>query len=1228
MGVSPMLRLPGSLGIVETRSNLERRLTMMKSHRIPSRLRRASAVVVILALGALCVTSYAQSKPPISADKARMIGYVEDYFMDNDNGLTARKPLAWSDPTTDDKGNVTITYKYDASFRDGDRWVIEDRFTFDKNGKFVEVKNLSKEPPKANAVTKEIMEVIKGEIETYFRENKPDLADQKASRTSITANDDGTYSAEYLFIAAIPDSTEGLKGQNLLVTWRFTFDKSGKYVSHKDMGGTMLFLNEKPQADQAAPLVVRMLPANNAGDVDPNTPFLMLRFSQKMGTGRSWCQFSDDTFPKPDDEFTGEKLIEGNTVALIAVRLEPNKTYTIGINTPPFKGFRSEAGELLPAYIYTFKTSDKSLDPSRRQALADEMKNTIMDSPTDPLLSVLLGLQRGGVAFSRIIETTPDHRKDVGERLKCPLAVLYNVFLAEGKGSAQVNLLVPQNPDQMEALKKTLAAYPHDENTSPSRAENIIQLDATTLLEFVYSRQLPTERAEVIRKALRPAKPRADAPKDVPRQLVEAWVEKFFSQNFRDITARQTLKFSNLTTNVDGTISIDYHYNATIWDKDGKIIEQRFTFDRSGKYIGHKTLKSEPARLLSDDLKRRDDNVDDGVLLESMWVTLRGAGFAPVSMRAVKVPPFHEKFECPLALVVDVRLQEGDAQINIFVPENVNQMDALKKEVMALGTPEENVIQSADLMLLQLIPNQLTPEQADTLRKSLRRPMPADTPRTPARLGTPDAKPDEPTVSIIKLSHANAKEMASLLLHHIRGGRANVQVDTRTNSILLTADAADTERVKELIRKLDVPVDEKPAVKTTPASTEGKSLADLELAKAESETKIKMAEATLEYKKRMYERAVLRHQILGTQDAVVEMETAELDVTLAGQLLKLEQIVLERITAAIAAAKRPAATATDKPGETTPMHTAAGGGHMDTMEQLMERGADVNAKDGNDRTPMHLAAQNDHRETVKWLKEQGADVNAKDNAGQTPMHLAAQKGRGDTVARLKELGAEVNAKDNDGRTPLHMAAQNGQGATVKRLVDLGADIGVQDKRGKTALDVATQNNHPETAAWLAAASKTDPDTSVKKAQEGWKLYMQGKARDAEPLFEVATRLDPKNANAWQGLGWSQWTQEKGEAAKASFEICLKLDPKNVAALNGLGQIAQAAGDLDAAIAHWKAGVQAAPDATGPLASLARVYENKEDFTAAMHYYELWLKADPDDANARAGLARVKEKAKK
>jgi tetratricopeptide (TPR) repeat protein len=73
------------------------------------------------------------------------------------------------------------------------------------------------------------------------------------------------------------------------------------------------------------------------------------------------------------------------------------------------------------------------------------------------------------------------------------------------------------------------------------------------------------------------------------------WVEKFFSENYRDITARKTLQWGEPETTAAGNLAIRYKYLATIWDKDQQIIEQRFTFTPEGKYVSGETIEKSPA---------------------------------------------------------------------------------------------------------------------------------------------------------------------------------------------------------------------------------------------------------------------------------------------------------------------------------------------------------------------------------------------------------------------------------------------------------------------------------------------------------------------------------------------------------------------------------------------------------------------------------------------------------
>src|SRR5436190_1806753 len=89
---------------------------------------------------------------------------------------------------------------------------------------------------------------------------------------------------------------------------------------------------------------------------------------------------------------------------------------------------------------------------------------------------------------------------------------------------------------------------------------------------------------------------------------------------------------------------------------------------------------------------------------------------------------------------------------------------------------------------------------------------------------------------------------------------------------------------------------------------------------------------------------------------------------------------------------------------------------------------------------LHWAGLNGHEAIVQMLLDRGADVAAKDQSGRTPLHRAAKNGHEAVVQMLVDRGADVAAKDQWGRTPLHRAAKNGHEAVVQMLVDRGADV--------------------------------------------------------------------------------------------------------------------------------------------------------------------------------------------
>ena len=101
------------------------------------------------------------------------------------------------------------------------------------------------------------------------------------------------------------------------------------------------------------------------------------------------------------------------------------------------------------------------------------------------------------------------------------------------------------------------------------------------------------------------------------------------------------------------------------------------------------------------------------------------------------------------------------------------------------------------------------------------------------------------------------------------------------------------------------------------------------------------------------------------------------------------------------------------------------------------------------------AAMDGNFEKVKLLIEKGADIDAKDNDGVTALMYVSRAGDLEIAKYLVENGTDINAKDSDwGYTALIYAAEHGNLEIVKYLVEKGANVNIKDNHGRTALDLA------------------------------------------------------------------------------------------------------------------------------------------------------------------------------
>ncbi|QJT94912.1 ankyrin repeat domain-containing protein [Wolbachia endosymbiont of Diaphorina citri] len=172
----------------------------------------------------------------------------------------------------------------------------------------------------------------------------------------------------------------------------------------------------------------------------------------------------------------------------------------------------------------------------------------------------------------------------------------------------------------------------------------------------------------------------------------------------------------------------------------------------------------------------------------------------------------------------------------------------------------------------------------------------------------------------------------------------------------------------------------------------------------------------------------------------------------------------------------------------TPLHWAAFKGYLEVAEFLVKKGADVNVASENlyGSKPIHIAVENNNENIVKFLLSKGVDVNDTDKQGYTPLHYAAWRSRSEVASLLFDKGANINAADAStaGKKPIHVAAENNSKSVIEFLLIKGVNVDEADKNGWTPLHYAAKFDQLEVAKFLiekgANINAADASTAGKK----------------------------------------------------------------------------------------------------------------------------------------------------
>uniref|UniRef100_A0A671W1C4 Ankyrin repeat, SAM and basic leucine zipper domain containing 1 n=1 Tax=Sparus aurata TaxID=8175 RepID=A0A671W1C4_SPAAU len=225
------------------------------------------------------------------------------------------------------------------------------------------------------------------------------------------------------------------------------------------------------------------------------------------------------------------------------------------------------------------------------------------------------------------------------------------------------------------------------------------------------------------------------------------------------------------------------------------------------------------------------------------------------------------------------------------------------------------------------------------------------------------------------------------------------------------------------------------------------------------------------------------------------------------------------------------------------MKRAISRGDVETVEQLLDNGLDVETRLGFEWTPLMCAVNVANYKLAKLLLDRGAsanfskdhltvlmasvtasaredkiarcvelllsrnaDPNMVDRSQMTCLMLAARDGYSKVINLLVSHGAEINTQDCNGYTALSIAVQYGREEAVLKLLQLGADKTIRTKKGKSPADLSVIFKHTQIGRILASSSHISTAKAFNSMEETLTKFFK---TNSEPPSskECVTKLD-------------------------------------------------------------------------------------------------------------------------
>ena len=212
-------------------------------------------------------------------------------------------------------------------------------------------------------------------------------------------------------------------------------------------------------------------------------------------------------------------------------------------------------------------------------------------------------------------------------------------------------------------------------------------------------------------------------------------------------------------------------------------------------------------------------------------------------------------------------------------------------------------------------------------------------------------------------------------------------------------------------------------------------------------------------------------------------------------------------------------------------------GDKEIVQLLIEKGADLNAKDSEHRTALSYAIYNGHKEIVQLLLNKGADYDItklliiaieeghndivhflldKEPDSNIQRHLllkpALSSGNNEIAQLLLENGVDPNTEDKYG-TALKAAAHTGNAKGVQLLIDWGVEINSKSESARSAFTAAVSHTQIEIVK-IFFKYGMDPNYATPYGITPLMLATQFDYKPELAMILIKNKADPNT----QGLG--------------------------------------------------------------------------------------------------------------